>query len=775
MLSFQLRVVMFLIASVLLTACGGGNSGTNTGGGSVTAPSVVTALVDQSVIEGNSAKFSVIANGSQPLTYQWSLNGSVIPNVTSSELTLPKVAFADNNNSYTVKISNSAGSVTSSATLSVTAALPQIVTQPVSLGATVGDMVKLSVIATSSVPMTYQWYKDSNAISSTDNNTAMNADLVISAAALTDSGNYLVKISNLSGSIDSSVATLTVSVKPVPVTITTQPTDQFALPNATATFSVVAAGYPSPSYQWQKSTDYGATWANVSTNGNLASYTTPTVSINDNGTLFQVIVSNTTNSILNTVTSTSATLSVIPPPSLSYHLFQGFDNVNGFEPWVTDGDTSGNGTYVLTYNKSDIFQDPSASSPSLNYSGGPYAFTEIGTQTYFIEATSPTTLPQIWKFDGSNLSQASSRNPVPGSNPIGSMNGSLYFISSDTNGVPQLWRTDSAGDVQLTNISSTNTLWVPSNDHVVFNNFYYFAGDDGTHGRELWRTDGNANSGNMWADINTVAGASSNPSNYFIFKNEMYFQATDTATQALALFKTDGVNPPVKIYDGDFSKPIEFNGQLFFISNQTNNFLFKTDGSLTGANLNTSNIQISYPFLFGGNAVATPTNVRNMTIVGNDMYFIAYEANTNWGLWKLSGTDRVASAVLYNYIVGGKILDIFNPANNLGKYISFNNSVYFIAKDENNRYELWRTSTTDPAGVKKLTQVCTPGSTNCNGDVSFYNFFILNGYLYFVLPQDTDPSGHTGVTLYRIDASDNVIKIKVICDESGPTGSCGTA
>jgi hypothetical protein len=49
-------------------------------------------------------------------------------------------------------------------------------------------------------------------------------------------------------------------------TITTQPlnnTVSFCEAN-TATFTVAASGIPSPTYQWQRSTDNGSTWSNVS-------------------------------------------------------------------------------------------------------------------------------------------------------------------------------------------------------------------------------------------------------------------------------------------------------------------------------------------------------------------------------------------------------------------------------------------------------------------------------------------------------------------------------
>ena len=82
----------------------------------------------------------------------------------------------------------------------------------------------------------------------------------------------------------------------------------------TATFTVVAAGTPPLSYQWQKGT------TNI-TGATSASYTTPATQQSDSGSTFRVVVTNSAGSI----TSNSATLTVNtgPPPStvkvLTYH------------------------------------------------------------------------------------------------------------------------------------------------------------------------------------------------------------------------------------------------------------------------------------------------------------------------------------------------------------------------------------------------------------------------------------------------------------------------
>jgi hypothetical protein len=87
-----------------------------------------------------------------------------------------------------------------------------------------------------------------------DVEVSTSSTLSFSPAATTNSGTYYVIVSNATEpSVTSSTATLTV-VDPTPASITTQPTAATVNAGATATLSVVAAGAPAPTYQWQKLT-----------------------------------------------------------------------------------------------------------------------------------------------------------------------------------------------------------------------------------------------------------------------------------------------------------------------------------------------------------------------------------------------------------------------------------------------------------------------------------------------------------------------------------------
>jgi hypothetical protein len=120
----------FVLTLALL--CGGGAALTGCGSGSTTgpppipvvAPAILLQPADQSVPMGLTATYSVTATGST-LRYQWAKNGAAIVGATASDYVTPATAFADTGASFTVTVSNAAGTVASNAaSLTVTARAP---------------------------------------------------------------------------------------------------------------------------------------------------------------------------------------------------------------------------------------------------------------------------------------------------------------------------------------------------------------------------------------------------------------------------------------------------------------------------------------------------------------------------------------------------------------------------------------------------------------------------------------------------------------------------
>ena len=98
-------------------------------GGSVTSapaalrltPQIMAQPASQVTGSGGEAFYSVAADGSGPLSYQWLFDGAAIPGATNAEMTLAHVQAANSLGSYKVVVSNNFGSIASAvATLTVT-------------------------------------------------------------------------------------------------------------------------------------------------------------------------------------------------------------------------------------------------------------------------------------------------------------------------------------------------------------------------------------------------------------------------------------------------------------------------------------------------------------------------------------------------------------------------------------------------------------------------------------------------------------------------------
>ncbi len=282
----------------LVSGCAGMVTSNSTG----VAPLITAQPQNQSVVAGATATFSVVATGAAPLTFQWQKNGAAIDGAIAAIYTTPATSASDNNSLFQVVVTNSVGSVTSTAgTLTVTPdpVAPSVTSQPASTTVMVGQTATFSVAASGTQPMTYQWQKNGAAISG-----AATASYTTPATTSADNGStFVAVITNSGGSTSSNAATLTVNPDPVAPSIVTQPSSQSVLAGQTATFSVAASGTQPLTYQWQEN--------GTAINGAAsASYTTPATTSADNGASFVVVVTNSAGSI----SSAPATLTVNADP-----------------------------------------------------------------------------------------------------------------------------------------------------------------------------------------------------------------------------------------------------------------------------------------------------------------------------------------------------------------------------------------------------------------------------------------------------------------------------
>jgi hypothetical protein len=211
-----------------------------------TAPSISTQPIAQAVTTGSTAVFSVVASGTLPLFYQWTRDGTAVAGATNNRLEIASAAF-ENAGLYTVVVSNEAANVVSSSVLlTVNAPVgPAITTQPQAQTVTRGGTVNLSVAATGTAPLAYQWKKDGVLLQGATKATYSKVSVQDA-----DAGDYSVSVSNAVGEESSNTVKLVVTA-PVPPSITTQPISRSVVEGNSASFTVSVAGTAPFSYQWK--------------------------------------------------------------------------------------------------------------------------------------------------------------------------------------------------------------------------------------------------------------------------------------------------------------------------------------------------------------------------------------------------------------------------------------------------------------------------------------------------------------------------------------------
>jgi hypothetical protein len=206
---------------------------------------ITSSPVSQTVRAGSNVTFSLQATGSGVLRYQWRFDEANIPGATQSMLTLTNVQSAAAGR-YDVVVQSDGGVVSSGAAELVVERPPTIHRQPIPATVPAGQGAQFSVLATSGLPMEFQWRRDGVELPG-----ATATSLSLPASPQPVAGAYDVVIRNYSGSVTSAPAALVISggslieQPPVPVS---------GPEGGTATFSVAltAAAAPPFTYTWRK-------------------------------------------------------------------------------------------------------------------------------------------------------------------------------------------------------------------------------------------------------------------------------------------------------------------------------------------------------------------------------------------------------------------------------------------------------------------------------------------------------------------------------------------
>jgi hypothetical protein len=176
-------------------------------------PTIITQPTGQTVAPGGTASFGVVSAGTPTLTYQWyripagQTTGVAIGGATSPTYAVPTTATtnANDQDAYYVIVSNGYGQALSqSAPLAVGNGI-RITLQPVTQYVGAGAAASYQVNATSTAPLTYQWYQAAPGSSTfTAISGATSSSYTVDSASSSDNGDvFYVEVSN---GVTSSVA-----------------------------------------------------------------------------------------------------------------------------------------------------------------------------------------------------------------------------------------------------------------------------------------------------------------------------------------------------------------------------------------------------------------------------------------------------------------------------------------------------------------------------------------------------------------------------------------
>jgi ELWxxDGT repeat protein len=407
--------------------------------------------------------------------------------------------------------------------------------------------------------------------------------------------------------------------------------------------------------------------------------------------------------------------------------FAADDGVHGDELWRSDGTAAG------TRMVKDINTSPpqpilwAAASTTSNGGANISELTVMIHHLYFA-ADDGVHGRELWTSDGTStgthmvidLNTSSNGLPiVAGSSNASSdpgnltvYNGKLYFAADDGVHGRELWATGgTAATTHLVkNISPDPGGIQPGqgsfpDNLTVAGSYLYFTADDGSHGVELWRTDGTQPGTRMVRDLNTTTSrppwaihpipGSSNPYNLTAVGDLLYFVADD-GVNGPALWKTNGWNSGTSLvrafqpstqfgpaYLGDLTA---VGNQIFFTVDtpQAGNELWVSNGTHAGTHLVKDIFPGSGPNLFGPGQIPNSSSPTALTAFQGQLYFIADDGIHGRELWSSNGTALGTTLVADVFHGPGSGFSWTSGLKALG------NTLYFSATDGQHGQELWQ-------------------------------------------------------------------------------------
>ncbi|HTB82722.1 MAG TPA: immunoglobulin domain-containing protein [Candidatus Sulfotelmatobacter sp.] len=411
------------------------------------SPFITNQPQSQIISNGNNVTFSVGAIGQGPLYYQWYSNsvntaiGPALAKMTNATLSFTGVvASRYNGKFFSVVVSNSFGTATSTPAMLSVVFAPVITTNPMPTTVIVSNLASFSV-AVLGVNPTYKWY--SNSV-----NTAIGKQITgatsstYSFTATTNLNNlyYSVVVNNGNGSATSSPpAQLTVITAPV---ILTNPLPATVSSGGATNFTVSAIGAITLKYQWY-----------LNTNTLLLAQTNSTLLITNASNVqagyYSVIITNT----YGRATSSPALLTISGGlPVITLQPLGVSIPIGSSVTFISSATGPGTLGYEWLYNTNTLIGGANATNLAIVGANQPGYYAMVATNNFGAATSSPALLT----LTGQATLLSSAFDPASGSYLFNYLN-----LAGSTN---RLWATTNLGDPNAwqaiaTNIMATNGTW----------------------------------------------------------------------------------------------------------------------------------------------------------------------------------------------------------------------------------------------------------------------------------------------------------------------------